>query len=157
MREFNVKVLYLANPLMGGTGGDRRSFEVLQRVEQHGVDPVIAVDEFVLEKMKREGNPLCRFKIYSIKRPNVVYDHYFRSASRAALDYFSVFQTANQIAGIARAEGIQLIISHHEKTDFLLETYFAAKKLHAPWTCVFQLPLFPPYASSALATCRSRT
>ncbi len=60
---------------MGGTGGDRRSFEVLQRVEQHGVDPVIAVDDFVLKKMKSEANPLCRHhKIYSIKRPNVVYD-----------------------------------------------------------------------------------
>ena len=145
-----MKVLYLANPLMSGTGGDRRSFEVLRRVEQRGTDPVIAVDEFVLEKMNREENPFCKHnKIYSIKRPNVIYDRYFRSASRAALDYFSIFETANIIARIAQKEKFKLIVSHHEKTDFLLEAYFAAKKLHVPWTCVFQLPLFPPYASSA--------
>ena len=144
-----MKVLYLANPLMSGTGGDRRSFEVLQRVEQHGTDPVVAVDEFVLEKMKREENPFSKHhKIYSIKRPNVIYDRYFRSASRAALDYFSIFETANIIARIAQKEKVELIVSHHEKTDFLLEAFFAAKKLHVPWTCVFQLPLFPPYVSS---------
>jgi len=144
-----MKVLYLANPLMSGTGGDRRSFEVLQRIGQRGIDPVIVVDEFVLEKMKREGNPLCRHhKIYSIKRPNVIYDRYFRSASRAALDYISIYETAKVIAQIARAEGVELIVSHHEKTDFMLEAYFAAKKIHVSWTCVFQLPLFPPYASS---------
>ncbi|MGA2680338.1 MAG: glycosyltransferase [Candidatus Bathyarchaeia archaeon] len=144
-----MKVLYLANPLMGGTGGDRRSFEVLQRVGQHRIEPVIVVDEFVLEKMKSEGNPFCRrYKIYSIKRPNVVYDRYFRSASRAALDYFSIFKTANLITSIAGTEHVDLIVSHHEKTDFLLEAYFAAKKLRVPWTCVFQLPLFPPYVSS---------
>jgi glycosyltransferase involved in cell wall biosynthesis len=144
-----MKVLYLANPLKGGTGGDRRSFEVLQRVGLHGIEPVIVVDEFVLEKMKSEGNPFCRrYKIYSIKRPNVLYDRYFRSASRAALDYFSIFKTANLIASIAGTEHVDLIVSHHEKTDFLLEAYFAAKKLRVPWTCVFQLPLFPPYVSS---------
>ncbi len=144
-----MKVLYLANPLMGGTGGDRRSFEVLSRVEQHGVDPVIAVDDFVLKKMKSEGNPLCqRHKIYSIKRPNVIYDKYFRSASRAALDCISIYETANTIASIARAERVEFIVSHHEKTDFMLEACFAAKKLRLPWTCLFQLPLFPPYAST---------
>ena len=134
---------------MSGTGGDRRSFEVLNRVEQHGVIPVIAVDDFVLQKMKIEGNPLSRrHKIYSVKRPNVIYDRYFRSASRAALDYLSIFETANIIASIAQTERVELIVSHHEKADFMLEAYFAAKKLHVPWTCVFQLPLFPPYVSS---------
>jgi glycosyltransferase involved in cell wall biosynthesis len=99
--------------------------------------------------MKSEGNPLCcRHKIYSIKRPNVIYDRYFRSASRALLDYFSIFETARVIASIGRTEHVELIVSHHEKTDFMLEACFAAKKLHVPWTCVFQLPLFPPYATS---------
>ena len=144
-----MKVLYLANPLMGGTGGDRRSFEVLQRAEQNGIDPIIAVDDFVLKKMRSEANPLCRHhRIYSLKRPNVVYDRVFRSASRAALDYISIYETSKTIESIARTEHVELIVSHHEKTDFMLETYFAAKKLHLPWTCVFQLPLFPPYASS---------
>ena len=144
-----MKVLYLANPIAGGTGGDRRSFEVLQRVKQHGVDPVIVVDDFILKKMQAEGNPLCgRVKIYSLKRPNVVYDRIFRSASRAWLDYYSIWRTARVIADISRRERVDLIVSHHEKTDFMLEAYNAAKKRKIPWTCVFQLPLFPPYATS---------
>lgn len=144
-----MKVLYLANPIAGGTGGDRRSFEVLQRVKQHGVDPVVVVDDFVLRKMRAEGNPLLgQVKIYSLKRPNVVYDRYFRSASRAWLDYYSILRTAREVADISRRERVELIVSHHEKTDFLLEAYYAAKKRQIPWTCVFQLPLFPPYASS---------
>ncbi|HYA77274.1 MAG TPA: hypothetical protein VEF91_01000, partial [Verrucomicrobiae bacterium] len=116
-----MKVLYLANPLRSGTGGDRRSFEVLSRVEQHGIEPVLVVDDFVLQKMRKEGNPLLgRFKIYSIKRPNVVYERYFRSATRAWLDYYSIFKTARMVESIARKEKAELAISHHEKIDFLL-------------------------------------
>ena len=153
-----MKVLYLANPLMSGTGGDRRSFEVLQRVKQHGIDPVIVVDEFVLEKMKREGNPLCRrHKIYSIKRPNVIYDRYFRSASRAALDYFSIYETAKVIAQIARAERVELIVSHHEKTDFMLEAYFAAKKHTRFLDLRFSASAFSALCLKRLATRRRRT
>lgn len=145
-----MKVLYLANPLQTSTGGDRRSFEVLQRVGRLGVEPVIVVDDFVLQKMRLEGNPLLKkHKIYSVKRPNVVYQRYFRSASRAALDYSSIFWTARLIHAIAQKEHAQLIVSHHEKIDFMLESYLAAQKCRVPWTCLFQLPLFPPYASSA--------
>ena len=145
-----MKVLYLANPLRTGTGGDRRSFEVLKRIGKYGVEPIIVVDDFVWKGMKSDGSAeLLRHKIYSVKRPNVVYAGYFRSASRSALDYFSIFKTANVIADIAKKERVELIVSEHEKTDFLLEAYFAAKKRSLPWTCVFQLPLFPPYASTA--------
>lgn len=145
-----MKVLYLANPLQSGTGGDRRSFEVLQRVAQHGIDPVIAVDDLVLQKMRQSNNPLLkRCRIYSIKRPSVVYQRYFRSASRAALDYYSIYATARKVQAIAKQEHVELIVSHHEQIDFMLESYLAAKKSRVPWTCLFQLPLFPPYASSA--------
>lgn len=145
-----MKVLYLANPLQSGTGGDRRSFEVLKRIGNLGVEPVIVVDEFVWQKMKRSGN--TRFspkqKIYSIKRPNVIYNRLFKSASRALLDYYSIYRSANIIAQIAKQEHVELIVSHHEKVDFILEAYLAAKKGHVPWTCVFQSFLFPAYAST---------
>ena len=125
-----MKVLYLANPLMGGTGGDRRSFEVLQRVGQHGIDPVIVVDEFVLEKMKSEGNPLCRrHKIYSIKRPNVIYDRYFRSASRAALDYFSIYETAKVIAKLLGPKGLNSLFLTMKKQISCLKPILQQKKL----------------------------
>ncbi len=145
-----MRVLYLANPLRCGTGGDRRSFEVLCRIGGLGVEPVVVVDDFVWRKMKSDNN--TRFspkqKTYSLKRPSVIYDKLFKSASRAALDYYSILKTANQIAQIAKQEHVDLIVSHHEKIDFLLEAYLAAKKCSVPWTCVFQSFLFPPCAST---------
>ncbi|MCW4028476.1 MAG: glycosyltransferase family 4 protein [Candidatus Bathyarchaeota archaeon] len=152
-----MRILYLANPLQSSTGGDRRSFEVLKRIGSLGVEPVIVVDEFIWQKMKQ--NQQTQFspqqKIYSLRRPNVIYDRRFKSASRAALDYYSIHQSARQIAQIAKQEKVDLIVSHHEKIDFLLEAYLAAKQLHLPWTCVFQLPLLPPYASTEWRPIRS--
>jgi glycosyltransferase involved in cell wall biosynthesis len=152
-----MRILYLANPLQSSTGGDRRSFEVLKRVGNLGVEPVIVVDEFVWQKMKqnRQTQFSPQQKIYSLRRPNVIYDRRFKSASRAALDYFSILKTARQVTQIAKQEKVDLIVSHHEKVDFLLEAYLAAKQLHLPWTCVFQLPLLPPYASTAWRPIRS--
>ncbi len=145
-----MKVLYLANPLRSGTGGDRRSFEVLGRIGKLGVEPVIVVDDFVYQKMRQSGD--VQFspsqKIYSICRANVAYDKRFKSASRAALDYFSVWRSSRQIAQIAKQENVELIVPEHEKIDFLLEAHYAAQACHVPWTCVFQSFLFPPYAST---------
>ena len=145
-----MKVLYLANPLRSGTGGDRRSFEVLRRIAKLGVESVIVVDDFVWQKMKRSGDTWFspNQKVYSVKRANVVYDKRFKSASRAALDYYSIQVSARQIAQIARQEHVELIVSEHEKIDFLLEAHHAAEKCRVPWTCVFQSFLFPPYAST---------
>ncbi|MCW3996783.1 MAG: glycosyltransferase family 4 protein [Candidatus Bathyarchaeota archaeon] len=144
-----MKVLYLTNPLRCGTGGDRRSFEVLRRISSQGIEPVIVVDEFVYRKMKQDGNLQlsAKQKIYSLKRPNVIYNQLFKTFSRAALDYYSIAKTAKQIAQIAKQEKVDLIVSHHEKIDFLLEAYHAAKQCTLPWTCIFQSFLFPPYAS----------
>ena len=143
------KILYLAVPLRSGTGGDRRSFEVLRRIAQYDIEPIIIVDASVYEKMNRDGsNGFLKHKIYSIKRPNVIYDRYFRSASRVALDYFSMLKTARSVADIARKENVELIVSHHEKIDYLLESYFASRTCHIPWTCIFQSFIFPPYAST---------
>jgi glycosyltransferase involved in cell wall biosynthesis len=145
-----MKVLYLANPLRSGTGGDRRSFEVLQRVKSIGIEPVIVVDDFIWRKMNASGFQFDRKqKIYSIKRTNVLYGKYFKSAIRAVLDYYSIFRSANIVAQIAKQEHVDFIVSHHEKIDFLLEAYIAAKKCKVPWTCIFQLPFFPPYASTS--------
>lgn len=144
-----MKVLYLANPLRSGTGGDRRSFEVLKRIGLFGVESIIVVDDFLWQKMKSDGSAKnLRNKIYSVKRPNVIYNRHFRSASRIALEYFSIVKTARIIAEIAKKEKVDLIVSHHEKVDFLLEAYLAAKKCSIPWTCIFQSYVFPPYAST---------
>lgn len=151
--ECKMKVLYLANPLVGGTGGDKRSFEVLKRISTHGIEPVIVVDDFVWQKMKKTNTSLfLKHKIYSIKRANVIHDKRFKSATRAALDYYSAFRSANIVAQIAEKEKVDLIVSHHEKIDFLLEASAAAKRCHLPWTCVFQLPLLPPYVSTQWRT-----
>jgi glycosyltransferase involved in cell wall biosynthesis len=143
-----MKVLYLANPLLGSTGGDRRSFEVLKRVGSLGIEPIIVVDDFVLEKMGADPDFSPKQKIIALRRPSTAYAKRFKSASRPLLDYYSIHNTANKIAQIAKQEQVQLIVSHHEKTDFLCEAYLAAKKCRLPWTCIFQLPLIPPYAST---------
>jgi glycosyltransferase involved in cell wall biosynthesis len=144
-----MKVLYLANPLQDGTGGDKRSFEVLKRISDHNIEPVIVVDDFVWQKMKKTNTPLYpKHKIYTIKRANTVYDKRFKSASRALLDYYSAFRSASIVAQIAEKEKVDFIVSHHEKNDFLIEASAAAKRCHVPWTCIFQLPLLPPYAST---------
>jgi glycosyltransferase involved in cell wall biosynthesis len=151
-----MKILYLANPLQEGTGGDKRSFEVLKRISSHGIEPVVVVDDFVWQKMKKTNTPLYpKHKIYAIKRPNVVYDKRFKSASRAALDYYSAFRSANLVAQIAEKEKVDFIVSHHEKIDFLIEAHVAARRCQVPWTCIFQLPLLPPYVSTQWRTIRT--
>jgi len=146
-----MKVLYLANPLRNGTGGDRRSFEVLRRIGESKIEPIIVVEDSVWAKMKHDGDTVfgSKYKIYRIRRPSVVYDKIFKKTSRAILDYYSILKSSHIIANIAKQEKVDLVVSHHETINFLLEAYFVSLKCSIPWTCIFQLPLLPPYISTS--------
>jgi glycosyltransferase involved in cell wall biosynthesis len=65
------------------------------------------------------------------------------------LEYFSILRTSQLISKIAKKEHVELIVSHHEASEYILEAYIAAKKCSVPWTCVLQLPMVLPYVSTA--------
>jgi glycosyltransferase involved in cell wall biosynthesis len=149
-----MKVLYLAIPLRNGTGGDRRSFEVLTRMPAYGIEPVVVLDQKTYEKIS--GSGLLSFfkgiKIYCINRPNKIYSRYFKSVSKALLEYYSVIESSRIIAAIAKKENVDLIVSHHEKIDYIIEAFKAAKKCSRPWTCIVQSTILPPYESTEWRT-----
>jgi glycosyltransferase involved in cell wall biosynthesis len=149
--EDAMKVLYLALPLREGTGGHRRDFEVLRRMVNYDVQPVLVIDEPTLKKMTTSGLLQCfeGTTIYSVKRLTTQAKYSILArAIGSLLEFFSILKTSALVSAIAKKEHVELIVSDHEGAEYILEAYMAAKRCSLPWTCVLLLPVVLPYVST---------
>jgi glycosyltransferase involved in cell wall biosynthesis len=121
-----VKVLLFTDRFSKFTGGNKRTIEVMKRAESHGIDYVSVID-------KRN---LLQFQSMRIGLPNFRYSMQFgRRELRSELLFPQrAIKSSEQLAQLAKSEGVDLIFSPHEFLGVEMIARMASALTGIPWT-----------------------
>jgi glycosyltransferase involved in cell wall biosynthesis len=128
-----LKVVVFDSPYSHVSGGTRRSYEVLRRLNKYGVKPIVVIDSGFAYGCLNLGPAVQCIKIRHMV--NLKKSFQLKSLAMVLSDLDEI---AREIAG--RGELPDLVVSHSENPSFVLAACAVASKLDLPWTAVLQLP-----------------
>lgn len=130
-----LRPLIIAWPNKEGTGGQRRSFEILLRAKEHGIDPFIIID-ISLGKIPSEYIKLLseKYKVYVVGHKSLK----IPSGIRFYINVMSTFKILKEIIKSIDHEDIDIIVSHDEIPHHILMASAIAKLIKKPWTVIVQ-------------------
>jgi glycosyltransferase involved in cell wall biosynthesis len=132
-----MRVLVIAHPDPYTSGGTKRSYEVLRRMNKYGVEPTVVVDE----NFASNYDVLDGLVHYLVVRHSI--SRFFGGLFYPLKSLVAIVHDPVDVMKVLKDSAFDLVVSHHEFPHFVLPAYTIAKRLGLPWTAVLQLPLNP--------------
>ncbi|NIQ06691.1 MAG: glycosyltransferase [Candidatus Korarchaeota archaeon] len=142
-----LRPLIIASPNPSGSGGMRRSFEVLLRAKNHSIDPIIVVDYNFTPPNDGINLLKQRYDLYTIKPFPV--SRGFKGPLYEVKILLSLLETLPLKKILEEAD---IIVSHHEESHFVLKSFLLHNlSNNLPWTTVLQSSLLRPSTVSQVS------
>jgi glycosyltransferase involved in cell wall biosynthesis len=116
------------------TGSAKRTYEILKRGKEHGIDYIVAFDE------KCFYPSLKRYPFYAdvLKYYNVYLVDLSCFRTHVISTYKERWKTGISLSKIAKQEKVDLILSPSEAEWMCMEAFFASVVSGVPWTAIWQ-------------------